>query len=90
MRAAMRKPVKIDCKQGRMYRSERTMGVLPPRDIDELLDVANLLGLYGTCNELDSSCILCQGGRTMARNEFCLREWELSATGAVAVADGTV
>ena len=35
------------------YKSERTAGVFPPRDVNELLDVTDLLGLYKTCYELD-------------------------------------
>lgn len=34
-------------------KGERTAGVFPPRDVNELLDVADLLGLYRACYELD-------------------------------------
>ena len=33
-------------------KGERTAGVFPPRDVNELLDVTDLLGLYKTCYEL--------------------------------------
>jgi len=32
-------------------RVKRTAGVIPPRDVNELLDVTDLLGLYKTCYE---------------------------------------
>jgi hypothetical protein len=35
----------------RICKGERTAGVTPPRDVNELLDVTDLLGLYKTCYE---------------------------------------
>jgi hypothetical protein len=51
MRAAMCMLVRTDYEKGTWYKGERTSCVFPPRDVNELLDVADLLRLYKTCYE---------------------------------------
>lgn len=51
MRAAVCMLVRTDYEKRTRYKGERTSCVFPPRDVDELLDVADLLRLYKTCYE---------------------------------------
>ena len=51
MRAAMCMLVRTDYEKRTWYKGERTSCVFPPRDVNELLDVADLLRLYETCYE---------------------------------------
>jgi len=43
-----------------MYRSKHTSGVLPPRDVEELLDVTDLLRLCMTLDKLGQRCVECE------------------------------
>ena len=51
MRAAVCMLVRTDYEKRTRYKGERTSCVFPPRDVDELLDVADLLRLYKNCCE---------------------------------------